>query len=336
MGWCVLIHVSLFSLCLLRPYGDSHGMGQNEGNYNPKNRRDTQSYTVKTPFNWKDSRGRGRPPVVRRVPLMGEQREPRFNNMRSPNQDSFQSYSPKMEPHHSQRRPFVASRPNRPPHGHHPSSSRSPAQGSPGQRGPPFHGQPSGHRSPSPRHFRNHPADRRPSSSQAFQGSFRGHKRQPGFFPSGAAESRSSWEFQPQRTALWALRSWHEALERGRGILSSTQWRAQALWVTEESQRDAWERPVSREVQEWHNYPSWVKLLRRRPEAGPVLPITVVIMITSTLPQPIIIRGDKWGSDVNVLSPAIERSVTSVITLWKFTSPTWFILSCHYEGAALR
>ncbi|KAG7217320.1 hypothetical protein INR49_027864 [Caranx melampygus] len=84
-----------------------------------------------------------------------------------------------MEPHHGQRRPSP-SRPNRSPHGHHQSSSRSPAHGSPGQRGPPFHGHPSGHRSPSPRHFRNHPVDRRPGATQAYQGSFRGPKRQSG------------------------------------------------------------------------------------------------------------------------------------------------------------
>ncbi|KAM8741705.1 uncharacterized protein AB9X84_019007 [Acanthopagrus schlegelii] len=165
-----------------RPYGDGHGNGPNEGSYNPnsKSRRDAQGYPGKAPFNPRDSRGRGRPPIVRRAPLMGEQREPRFNNWRSPHQDSFQSYPPKMEPHHSQRRPSP-SRPNRSPHVQHQSSSRSPAQGSPGQRGPPFHGHPSGHRSPSPRHFRNHPTDRRPGSAPASRGSFRGHKRQPGF-----------------------------------------------------------------------------------------------------------------------------------------------------------
>ncbi|CAB1421254.1 unnamed protein product [Pleuronectes platessa] len=48
-----------------RPYGDGHGMGQNEGNYNPKNRRDPQGYTVKTPFNWKDSRVLHKDPQVR-------------------------------------------------------------------------------------------------------------------------------------------------------------------------------------------------------------------------------------------------------------------------------
>ncbi|XP_059207161.1 serine/arginine repetitive matrix protein 1 [Centropristis striata] len=165
-----------------RPYGDGHDIGPSEGNYNPnsKGRRDVQGYPPKAPFNWRDSRGRGRPPIVKRAPLMGEQREPRFNNWRSQNQDSFQPYPPKMEPHHSQRRPSP-SRQNRSPHVQHPSSSRSPAQGSLSHRGPPFHGHPSGHRSPSPRHFRNHPADRRPGSMPGNQGSFRGHKRQSGF-----------------------------------------------------------------------------------------------------------------------------------------------------------
>ncbi|KAM3601202.1 uncharacterized protein V6R79_008911 [Siganus canaliculatus] len=157
-----------------RPYED----GQSDGHYNPKGRRDVQGYHPKTPYNWRDTRGRGRPPVVRRAPLMGEQREPRSSHWRPPNQDSFQSYPPKMEPHHSQRRPSP-SHLNRSPHVHHQSSSRSPGHGSPGHRGPPFHAPPSGHRSPSPRHFRSPPADRRPFPTS--HGPFRGHKRQPGF-----------------------------------------------------------------------------------------------------------------------------------------------------------
>ncbi|XP_035481667.2 serine/arginine repetitive matrix protein 3 isoform X3 [Scophthalmus maximus] len=198
-----------------RPYGDGHDIGQSEGNYNHnKSRRDAQSYPVKTPFNWRDSRGRGRPPVVKRVPLMGEQREPRFNHMRSPNQDSFQSYPHKMEPHHSQRRPSP-SRPNRPPHDQHQSSSRSPAQGSPGQRGPPFHGQHSGHRSPSPRHFRGHPADRRPNSSQAYRGSYRGPRRQSGF-PHQEQRSRDPrGNFNPRERPYepsgHGMKRWNEA-----------------------------------------------------------------------------------------------------------------------------
>nr|XP_020454469.1 serine/arginine repetitive matrix protein 2-like isoform X1 [Monopterus albus] len=161
-----------------RIYGDGHGIGPSEGNYNPssKSRRDAQGYSG----NWRDSRGRGRPLVLKRVPLMGEQREPRFKHWRSPNQDSFHSYPPpKVEPHHS-RRPSQ-SRSNCPPHVQHQSSSRSPAQGSSSQRGPPFHGHPSGHRSPSPRHFRNHPADGRPGSAPPYRGSFRGPRRQSGF-----------------------------------------------------------------------------------------------------------------------------------------------------------
>ncbi|XP_034034377.1 serine/arginine repetitive matrix protein 1 [Thalassophryne amazonica] len=158
-----------------RPYEDGHGSGSHEG------RRASQGYSGKAPFHWKDSRGRGRPPVARRVPLMAEQREPRFNHWRSHNQDSgFQPYPPKMVPHHSQRRP-PSSRPTRSPHAQHQSSFRIPARGPPGQRGPPFHGPPSGHRSPSPRHFRSHPDDRRPSSTMPYRGSFRGPRRQSAF-----------------------------------------------------------------------------------------------------------------------------------------------------------
>ncbi|KAM9847249.1 uncharacterized protein ACBR49_010482 [Aulostomus maculatus] len=165
-----------------RPYGDGHGIGPNEGNYTPnsKSRRDVQGHPGKVPFNWRDNRGRGRPPIVKRVPLMGEQREPRFNHWRSSHQDSFRPYPPKMEPHHSQRR-TSSSRLNRSPHMQHQPSSRSPAQGSLGQRGPPPHGHPSAHRSPSPGHFRNHPGDRRAGPAPAFRGSFRDPKRHSGF-----------------------------------------------------------------------------------------------------------------------------------------------------------
>ncbi|CAM9116954.1 unnamed protein product [Lampetra planeri] len=159
-----------------RPYSDGHDSGPNDGDYNSKGRRDVQGPPGKAHFNWRESRGRGRPPVGKRIPLMGEQREPRFNHWRSPNEDSFQSYHPKMEPHHNQRRPS-SSRPNRPPHSQHHSSSRSPAHGSPGPRGHPLHGHPSSHRSPSPRHFRNHPGDKRPDSPPPYQRSFRGHRR---------------------------------------------------------------------------------------------------------------------------------------------------------------
>ncbi|XP_026227079.1 uncharacterized protein C2orf16 [Anabas testudineus] len=200
-----------------RPYGDGHGAGPSEGNYNPssKSRRDDHGYPGKTTPNWRDSRGRGRPPVVRRVPLMGEQREPRFNNWKSPNQDSFQSYPPKMEPHHSQRRPSQ-SRPESSPHiQHHTSSTRNPAQGSPYQRGPHFHGHPSGQRSQSLRHFRSHPADRRPGSTPPYQGSLRGSKRQSGF-PHQDQRSRDtrgnySPRERPYEHSGHGMKRWNEA-----------------------------------------------------------------------------------------------------------------------------
>lgn len=167
----------------LRPYGDHHGLRHREGNYNPNvKRRDAQGYAERPPFNWRESRGRGRgrPRGIKRMPLMGELREPRFNHSRSPSHDSFHTYPPKMDSYNHQRRPS-SSRPNRPPRGQHHSSSRSPRPGSPGRRGPPFPGQHQGHRPSSPRHFPSHPADRRPSSSQEYRGSFRGHRRQSRF-----------------------------------------------------------------------------------------------------------------------------------------------------------
>ncbi|XP_020778606.1 serine/arginine repetitive matrix protein 1 [Boleophthalmus pectinirostris] len=154
-----------------RPYRDD-GMGSSsDSNY--RSRRDDHDFHGKPPpLHWKDSRGRGRPQMVKRVSSVGEPREPRFNNWRSTNEDSYHSYPSKTEPHH-QRRPSP-SRPNRSPHNqHHP---RSPAH-----RGPPFHSHPPpGHRSPSPRHFHSHPEDRRPGPPPPFRGSFRG-KRHPGF-----------------------------------------------------------------------------------------------------------------------------------------------------------
>lgn len=168
-----------FSCALIRPYRDGHSSRASEGNYSPdsKSRRDVQDYPVKAHYNSRESRGRGRPPVVRRTPLMGEQREPRFNHWRSSNQDSYHSYPPKMEPHHNQRRPSPP-RQNRPPH-HHFSSGYAPTRGSHSQRGPPFHTHLSDHhQSPSSRHFHSHPADRRPDSAPTYRGTFRGHKRQ--------------------------------------------------------------------------------------------------------------------------------------------------------------
>ncbi|MED6279542.1 hypothetical protein CHARACLAT_001810 [Characodon lateralis] len=166
-----------------RPYDDSHR--HNEGSYNPnsKSRRDDQGYHNKAPSSWRESRGRGRGrpgPVGKRVPEMGPQREPRFNHWRSHSQDSFQSHPPKMDQHHSHRRQSPL-RLNRTPQPR--SSPHSSAHVQQSQRGPPFHGHPSGHRSPSPRHFRSHPADRRPGSSTAYRGSFRGPRRQSGFPP---------------------------------------------------------------------------------------------------------------------------------------------------------
>ncbi|XP_023198003.1 serine/arginine repetitive matrix protein 1-like [Xiphophorus maculatus] len=166
-----------------RPYEDSHR--HNEGSYNPnsKSRRDDQGYPNKSPPSWRESRGRGRgrpAPVGRRVPEMGPQREPRFSHWRSHSQDSFQSHPHKMDQHHSHRRQSPL-RLNRTPQ--HRSSPHSPAHIHQSQRGPPFHGHPSGHRSPSPRHFRSHPADRRPGSAPPYRGSFRGSRRQSVFSP---------------------------------------------------------------------------------------------------------------------------------------------------------
>ncbi|XP_030009445.1 uncharacterized protein C2orf16 isoform X2 [Sphaeramia orbicularis] len=201
-----------------RPYGDDDGMGPCDRNYtsNSKGRRDAQGYQGKPAFNWRESRGRGRPPVVKRVPLMGEQRDQRFNNWRSSNQDSFQSYPSKMGPHHNQRR-SPPPRQNRSPHMQHHSSSRSPIQGSSGPRGPPFHGHSSGHRSPSPRHpsHPNHSSDRRPASAPSFHGSFRG-KRQTGFSHQeqrsrGDPRGNYSPRERPYEPTGHGMKRWNEA-----------------------------------------------------------------------------------------------------------------------------
>ncbi|KAK7926090.1 hypothetical protein WMY93_008400 [Mugilogobius chulae] len=151
-----------------RPYRDDNGMGSSsEGNY--RSRREERDYHGKPPPpHWKDSRGRGRPPMVKRTPSMGE--PSRFNNWKSSNEDSYHSYPSKMESHHHRRN--SPSRANRSPHSqHHPRS--------PVHRGPPFHSHP-GHRSPSPRPFHSYPDDRRPGPPPPFRGSFRG-KRHPRF-----------------------------------------------------------------------------------------------------------------------------------------------------------
>ncbi|XP_011609895.2 serine/arginine repetitive matrix protein 1 isoform X1 [Takifugu rubripes] len=193
-----------------RPYRDGHSSGPNEGNYSPDSkRRDDQNYSTKAPYNSRESRGRGRPPGVRRVPLMGEHRESRFNHWRSPNQDSYQSYPPKMEPHHNQRRPSPP-RQNRPPYDHHFSCGRTPTRGSHSHRGPHFHTHPSDHQPPSSRHFHNHPADRRPDSAPPSRGSFRGHKRQP---PFGHPDHRNRYpRYSPRERhhEYTGLKRWNE------------------------------------------------------------------------------------------------------------------------------
>ncbi|XP_038133309.1 serine/arginine repetitive matrix protein 1 isoform X1 [Cyprinodon tularosa] len=166
-----------------RPYDDSHR--HNEGSYTPnsKSRRDDQEYSNKASPSWRESRGRGRgrpAPAGRRTPDMASHREPRFNHWRSHSQDSFQSHPSKMDQHHSQRRQSPL-RLSRTPH--HRSPPHSPAHIHQSQRGPPFHGHSSGPRSSSPRHFRSHPADRRPGAAPAYRGSFRGPRRQSGFPP---------------------------------------------------------------------------------------------------------------------------------------------------------
>lgn len=211
----VLHHVqyctNLFLYCSIRPYGHGRSSGPHEENYDTRGRRDVQGYQEKATFNSRESRFRGRPIRGGRATLMGEERQPRFSDWRSQNHDSFESYPSKTEHHYSQRRPSQ-SRPDRPPHDQHDSYSRSPAHGS--QRGPPIHSHHSGHRSPSPRHFRSHPADRRPGSPPHSHGSFRGHKRQPGFLhqeqwnrhPRGNYSSRG----RPHELSSHGMKRWNE------------------------------------------------------------------------------------------------------------------------------
>ncbi|XP_020321010.1 pre-mRNA 3' end processing protein WDR33 isoform X2 [Oncorhynchus kisutch] len=192
-----------------RPYSDGYNMPHEE-NYSPypRSQRGFRGHSGKVPPSWRDSRGRGRahfakrpplmgerrPPLMgeRRPPLMGERRERPFNQWRSQNQDSFNTYPSQTEPHHGHRRPSPSG-PNRPPPAQHRSSPHTPGQGPQGQRGAHIHGNHSGYRSPSPRHYHNQPPDRRPQPSQSPHSSFRGpHKR-----PSPSHEEDRSWGVRP-------------------------------------------------------------------------------------------------------------------------------------------
>ncbi|XP_029476737.1 serine/arginine repetitive matrix protein 1-like isoform X2 [Oncorhynchus nerka] len=200
-----------------RPYSDGYNMPHEE-NYSPhpRSQRGFRGHSGKVPPSWRDSRGRGRahfakrpplmgerrpplmgerrPPLMgeRRPPLMGEQRERPFNQWRSQNQDSFNTYPSQTEPHHGHRRPSPSG-PNRPPPAQHRSSPHTPGQGPQGQRGALIHGNHSGYRSPSPRHYHNQPPDRRPQPSQSPHSSFRGpHKR-----PSPSHEEDRNWGVRP-------------------------------------------------------------------------------------------------------------------------------------------
>ncbi|XP_070991503.1 serine/arginine repetitive matrix protein 1-like isoform X1 [Oncorhynchus clarkii lewisi] len=192
-----------------RPYSDGYNMPYEE-NYSPhpRSQRGFRGHSGKVPPSWRDSRGRGRahfakrpplmgerrPPLMgeRRPPLMGERRERPFNQWRSQNQDSFNTYPSQTEPHHGHRRPSPSG-PNRPPPAQHRSSPHTPGQGPQGQRGALIHGNHSGYRSPSPRHYHNQPPDRRPQPSQSPHSSFRSpHKR-----PSPSHEEDRSWGVRP-------------------------------------------------------------------------------------------------------------------------------------------
>ncbi|XP_056140652.1 serine/arginine repetitive matrix protein 1 [Lampris incognitus] len=169
-----------------RSYTDRPSFVSSEEHYRPNSnsQREIPEYPGRNPSSRRESRGRGRPPFAKRGPIMGERRAPPFNQWRSPNQDSFKPYpqTDQTEPHHSHRKPSPSSLARPPQSQLHRSSSRSPVQRSPGHRGPPFHGQSSVHRSPSPQHYHTHPADRRPGSAPHYKGSFRTpSKRQSGY-----------------------------------------------------------------------------------------------------------------------------------------------------------
>ncbi|KAL7837912.1 hypothetical protein AOLI_G00263160 [Acnodon oligacanthus] len=174
-----------------RPFSDGYRNEHHGDRFGPVSRsqRGFRGPSGKAPPSWRENNSGGPHPYNKRPPLMGMPRERPHGHWTSQNQNSFRSYP--QDSQRGRRRPSPP-RSNRPPPVQHRMSPHGPSHGPPGHhRPPPFHGNQSGHVSPSPRHFQGPPDRRGPSPH--------GNYRPPQRHRSPAHEQERSWgpERQP-------------------------------------------------------------------------------------------------------------------------------------------
>ncbi|KAM9440633.1 uncharacterized protein Hap1MRO34_025854 isoform 2-T3 [Clarias gariepinus] len=135
----------------------------------------------KAPPSWREGNGGGHSPYPRdKRPQMGDPRERAHGHWTPPNQHNFRPYPVSQDSQHGRRR-SPPSRLNRPP----PVQNRHSPHGPSGHHRP-FHGNHSGHVSPSSRYFHSPPSERRgPSPHNAF--------RAPQRFQNSPHEQDRSW-----------------------------------------------------------------------------------------------------------------------------------------------
>ncbi|KAI4903770.1 hypothetical protein NFI96_029517 [Prochilodus magdalenae] len=168
-----------------RPFSDSYHTDHHANRFGSsfRSQRGFRGPSGKAPPSWRQNTG-GPHPYNKRPPLMGESRERPHGHWTSQNQDSFRSYP--QDSQRGRRRPS-SPRSNRPPPVQHRMSPHGPSHGSPGHHRPPsFHGNQSGHISPSSRHFHGPPSDRRGPSPH-------GNYRPPQRHRSPAHEQERNW-----------------------------------------------------------------------------------------------------------------------------------------------
>lgn len=180
---CVRISsVSAFFFFLFsRSFSDSSHSEHREGRLGPSS-RGFRGPPGKAPPSWRDGNNGGHSHYARdKRPQMGDLRERPHGHWTPHNQDNFRPYPMSQDSHRGRRRCSPA-RSNRPP----PVQHRHSPHGPPSIHHRPFHGNHSGHVSPSSRYFHSPPSDRRGPSPH---NSFRAQQR----YQNSPHEQERSW-----------------------------------------------------------------------------------------------------------------------------------------------
>ncbi|XP_017315679.1 serine/arginine repetitive matrix protein 1 [Ictalurus punctatus] len=164
-----------------RSFSDSSHSEHREGRLGPSS-RGFRGPPGKAPPSWRDGNNGGHSHYARdKRPQMGDLRERPHGHWTPHNQDNFRPYPMSQDSHRGRRRCSPA-RSNRPP----PVQHRHSPHGPPSIHHRPFHGNHSGHVSPSSRYFHSPPSDRRGPSPH---NSFRAQQR----YQNSPHEQERSW-----------------------------------------------------------------------------------------------------------------------------------------------